>query len=139
MTISPLHYVIILIIIVGIDLSMILYINKNMYVDMLNNINKNSNIELSNLRVFSSAIIVYLLLTLSILLYVVQHENRNYINIFINGFVLGIIIYGIYDCTNLATIKEFGIKEAFIDVVWGGLLCGLTSLSSKYIINNLHP
>ena len=78
-------------------------------------------------------------MTLSILLYVVQHENRNYINIFINGFVLGIIIYGIYDCTNLATIKEFGIKEAFIDVVWGGLLCGLTSLSSKYIINNLHP
>lgn len=131
-----LYYIIILILILIIDLPMILYINSNMYKNMLNNINKKSN-NISNIRKYFSALVVYLLLTFAILWYIVPLKNNNYNYIFINGFILGIIIYGVYNGTNLATINEFGIKEALIDTTWGGILCGLTSIISIYIINNV--
>ena len=45
---------------------------------------------------------------------------------YIEASILGTTIYGIYDMTNLATIKNWSLLFSVIDIIWGGLLFGLT-------------
>ena len=49
------------------------------------------------------------------------------------AFLLGIIIYGVYETTNYALLKNWSILTVIIDTLWGGLLFAFTT----YIINML--
>jgi uncharacterized membrane protein len=49
------------------------------------------------------------------------------------AFLLGLIIYGVYECTNYALFKNWSILTVIIDTLWGGLLFAITT----YIINLL--
>ena len=51
-----------------------------------------------------------------------------------DAFLLGIVIYGVYETTNYAIFKNWSIISVIIDTLWGGILFGLTT----YIINLLH-
>ena len=50
-----------------------------------------------------------------------------------DAFLLGIIIYGVYETTNLALFKDWSILTVIIDTLWGGLLFAATT----YIVNLL--
>jgi len=50
-----------------------------------------------------------------------------------DAFLLGIIIYGVYETTNYALLKNWSILTVIIDTLWGGLLFA----STTYIINLL--
>lgn len=50
-----------------------------------------------------------------------------------DAFLLGIIIYGVYETTNLALFKNWSIFTVIIDTLWGGLLFAATT----YIVNLL--
>lgn len=43
---------------------------------------------------------------------------------FINGALLGLVIYGTYNGTNYATIEEWNMKVFFVDTLWGTLMSG---------------
>lgn len=45
----------------------------------------------------------------------------------LKGMLLGLIVYGVYDFTNLATMKFFTFDFAIADVIWGTILCGTLS------------
>ena len=49
------------------------------------------------------------------------------------AFLLGIVIYGVYETTNYALLKNWSILTVIIDTLWGGLLFAATT----YIINML--
>ena len=49
------------------------------------------------------------------------------------AFLLGIIIYGVYETTNYALFKNWSILTVIIDTLWGGLLFA----STTYIVNML--
>ncbi len=49
------------------------------------------------------------------------------------AFLLGIIIYGVYETTNYALFKNWSILSVIIDTLWGGLLFA----STTYIVNLL--
>jgi uncharacterized membrane protein len=51
----------------------------------------------------------------------------------IDAFILGIVIYGVYETTNLALFKKWSINVALLDTLWGGILFALTT----YIIKNI--
>jgi uncharacterized membrane protein len=40
---------------------------------------------------------------------------------------LGLVIYGVYEFTNLSIIKNWHILTAIIDTLWGAVLFGLTT------------
>lgn len=40
--------------------------------------------------------------------------------------LFGVIGYGVYDLTNYSTMQGFPLKVAAVDMVWGGVVCGLT-------------
>ena len=50
-----------------------------------------------------------------------------------DAFLLGIVIYGVYETTNYALLKNWSILTVIIDTLWGGLLFAFTT----YIINML--
>ncbi len=49
------------------------------------------------------------------------------------AFLLGIVIYGVYETTNYALFKKWSMITVIIDTLWGGLLFATTT----YIINLL--
>ena len=50
-----------------------------------------------------------------------------------DAFLLGIIIYGVYETTNYALLKNWSILTVIIDTLWGGALFAITT----YIVNLL--
>jgi len=49
------------------------------------------------------------------------------------AFLLGIVIYGVYETTNYALFKNWSLLTVIIDTLWGGILFALTT----YLVNML--
>jgi len=47
------------------------------------------------------------------------------------GFTWGIVVYGVYDLTNLGTIKNYTYQVGLIDMLWGGLVNFIVILLTK--------
>ena len=45
----------------------------------------------------------------------------------INGVLLGLLAYGTYDMTNLATLRNWPVAMSLVDMAWGGLVTGLSA------------
>jgi uncharacterized membrane protein len=43
------------------------------------------------------------------------------------AFLLGIVIYGVYETTNLAIFNKWSMQAVALDTLWGGILFALTS------------
>lgn len=125
-------FLVVLVIFLIIDIPMITKINGAMYQEQFLRINK---IGLSlDSRTFISAGISYLLLAFGIYYFAVKDTNIEMNQRLLRAALLGLVIYGIYNTTNLATIKEFGIKEAVVDTVWGTVLSIIITYTSVKII-----
>ena len=53
-----------------------------------------------------------------------------------DAFLLGLVIYGVYESTNYALFKKWNILMVFIDTLWGGILFGSTTYIT-YKLRNL--
>jgi uncharacterized membrane protein len=70
--------------------------------------------------------ILYILMTLGIIYFVNPHSGVEISNLF-RGAFLGLIMYGVYDLTNYSLLKDFSLKLAAVDIVWGAFLVGVVS------------
>ena len=50
-----------------------------------------------------------------------------------DAFLLGLVIYGVYETTNYALLKNWSIITVIIDTLWGGALFAITT----HIVNML--
>lgn len=90
------------------------------------------NIQKSPLKInYSIAIITYILMILALNYFILNKTKPK----LIDAFLLGFIIYGIYETTNLATIQKWSYKLALIDTLWGGILFYLTTYLTCKILN----
>lgn len=55
------------------------------------------------------------------------------------GAALGFLAYGTYDITNLATLKDYPVQMAVIDVAWGTSLTALCAGVGYYFTNMFYP
>ena len=46
---------------------------------------------------------------------------------FFTGIVFGVVAYGTYNFTNMATIKNWSPYVVIVDMIWGGLLTGTSA------------
>jgi uncharacterized membrane protein len=68
------------------------------------------------------ALICYILLILGLNYFIIkQHKSIS------DAFLLGIVIYGVYETTNLALLKNWSLLTVFLDTLWGGILFALTT------------
>lgn len=51
----------------------------------------------------------------------------------INGAILGLIAYGTYDMTNLATLRNWPVAMSIVDIAWGGLLTCVSAVSGYFL------
>lgn len=73
------------------------------------------------------AIGVYVLFSIMIWFIVLPLAQQNIALSFAYGALLGLVVYGIYDLTNLATLQAWTTKIAIIDSLWGMFICAITS------------
>ena len=77
---------------------------------------------------FLGAAICYILLIVGINYFIIKPRKS-----VSEAFLLGIIIYGVYETTSYALFKNWSILTVIIDTLWGGALFA----STTYIVNML--
>lgn len=77
---------------------------------------------------YIGVILCYIFLLIGLNYFVLLNKKLNYNEKLINSFILGLVIYGVYETTNYALINNWDIKLILIDTFWGGLLLLLTTI-----------
>lgn len=87
--------------------------------------------------VWWSALIVYFLFALSVVVFIAPLADGSVYSAGIYGALLGVVIYGIYNFTCLAIFKNWPVGMAFIDCAWGTFLCAWSSAITIWIQNHI--
>ena len=69
-----------------------------------------------------AAVICYFVLIFGLNYFILQRDNN-----ILDSVLLGLVIYTVYETTNMAILKDWNIKSVLIDSIWGGILFGLTT------------
>ncbi|WP_256477869.1 DUF2177 family protein [Aurantimonas marianensis] len=56
-----------------------------------------------------------------------------------SGALLGLVAYGTYDMTNLATLKGWSISMSVVDMAWGTVLTAIAASGGYFITSWLIP
>ena len=77
-----------------------------------------------------SAALFYLLYPMGVSILIIKPAlSKNPVGqVFWNGVVLGAMAYGTYNFTNMAILTEWSVAVVFVDIIWGGLLTGTSSV-----------
>jgi len=102
-----------------------IYLNlfKNYFAGQVKNI-QNSPISLN----ISAVMLSYLFIIIGFNYFVLGYKMS-----LSDSFLLGIIIYGIYETTNWAIFKNWSVLSVIIDTLWGGCLFLLTNWTILFI------
>jgi len=118
--------VILFVLMMLVDIPMVRYLYQTTYSGMFTKINSGTNT--STTRLYTAGIIVYLLMAIGLYVFVISAStDMSFMYTILKGALLGVILFGVYDITNVATIPAFGIKEAAIDTIWGGTLFAIVT------------
>lgn len=120
-------FIITLIVFLGIDFVWLGIVARNFY--------KKELASFSTTLSLPAAFLTYVLIAAGIVLFVLPKASGDIIKALLWGAVFGLIAYGIYDFTNLATLKGWSIKMLVVDTLWGVFVCGITSLLATLILN----
>ena len=75
------------------------------------------------------AILCYTLLVFSLNYFIISRKKP-----LIDAFILGIVIYGVYETTTYAILEKWSPLAVILDTFWGGLLFTLTTYISYKIL-----
>ncbi len=81
------------------------------------------------------AIMTYVLMAASVFFFVlpkVAVEDSLW-SAFLTGSLMGLIIYGVFDMTNLAILKNYPLPFALVDIAWGTFVFGAVTLITKSV------
>ncbi len=64
-------------------------------------------------------------------------EKNSWMHALLFGALFGLITYGTYDLTNLATLKDWPILVSVVDLVWGAALAASVSTATYLIARKI--
>jgi len=76
---------------------------------------------------YTGAILCYIILILGINYFII-YQNKS----ILDAFLLGLLIYGVYETTNYALFSNWSFTTVIIDTLWGGILFALTTYLTRY-------
>lgn len=85
---------------------------------------------------FIPIIIFYPLYAFGIVYFVLLPAVRgdhSFLKVLVSGALLGLIAYAAYDLTNHATLRDWSLVVTIVDMAWGTVLTGLTSLIAYFL------
>lgn len=80
---------------------------------------------------FIPVIFFYLIYALGVTFFVTAPAYKSGVSlwvVFLTGALFGLVAYATYDLTNQATLRAWPTMVTLIDMAWGALLTGLTSV-----------
>jgi uncharacterized membrane protein len=77
---------------------------------------------------FLATLLCYILLIFGLNYFIIK-PNRSVQD----AFLLGIIIYGVFETTNMALFSKWSWLSVLIDTLWGGILFASTTFSIKLL------
>lgn len=82
-----------------------------------------------------AALIVWILMTWGLLIFVISSPAvTDAWDAFSMWMIFGMIVYGVYECTNQALLKKRHRTLVLVDTAWWMLLCGSVSVFLWYLI-----
>jgi uncharacterized membrane protein len=86
---------------------------------------------------YPAAAVFYLLYLAGVLFLAVQPALKmpSFAMACLYGAALGLIAYGTYDLTNLASLKQWSAKVTIIDMAWGTILTSVASATAFLTIS----
>ena len=75
------------------------------------------------------AVSCYILLTFGLYYFIIKPKRS-----ILDAFLLGLIIYGVFETTNITLFSKWSWLTVFIDTLWGGVLFALTTFIINFII-----
>ena len=111
-----------LITLIAVDLVWLLGIAKNLYRDEMGDLMASEPKLLAGLA-------FYLIYALGVCIFVIAPalSKQSLIYALQYGALFGLFCYMTYDLTNLAVIRDFPTKLAFVDIVWGSLVTAFSA------------
>ena len=76
-----------------------------------------------------AAILFYLIYVIGLAVVIIEPslDYQNTRKFLIKAFMFGLVVYGTYNLTNMATIKGWSPNVVFVDMIWGGSLTAFSS------------
>ena len=87
---------------------------------------------------YFAALVVYVAIIAGIFIFVLPQTLHQPAMAGWKGMLFGCITYAIYDFTNLAILAHWPWWVCFIDVLWGSILCGVTSYITAFAYTLIH-
>ena len=109
--------------------AIVLLVLDSVYLNLSSNFFQNLVKQIQNSKLkfkVLGAVICYILLVFG-LYYFILRRHKNIRKSVIDAFVLGIVIYGVFESTNYAIFDKWNLTALLMDTVWGGILLSLTS------------
>lgn len=84
-----------------------------------------------------AAVCVYLLLALGIAFFTGNYieDADNWLQAFGFAALFGFVCYGVYDFTNLSTLKSWPVSLLAADIAWGSFVCGISGTAGYFWVN----
>ena len=68
------------------------------------------------------AVLCYILLIFGLNYFIIDQKKS-----WVDAFLLGLVIYGVYETTNYTILKNWKMEAVALDTLWGGILFALTT------------
>lgn len=113
---------------IAIDLIWIALVMKNFYSQELGDLARRDGLSLAPR--WGAALFVYVLLPVGIVTFVrpALGTDGSLLAAIGLGALFGLVVYGVYDFTNLAVLDKWTLRMTLVDVAWGSSLCAVTSV-----------
>lgn len=84
---------------------------------------------------YGAAAVVYILLIFGVVFFALPQvaPTSSWLVAFAWGSFFGLLVYGIYDMTNLATLARWPLVMSLVDMAWGSFLCGAATVALKFV------
>ncbi|MBC7419181.1 MAG: DUF2177 family protein [Bdellovibrio sp.] len=109
------------------------FVAKKFYIEQMSEVGRIQNGEFK--PIIWAAIIVYILLALGIVYFILPQiePGQGFLQVFLCGAFFGLICYGVYDMTNLSTLKSWPLALAAADMAWGAFVTGVVTVIAQYV------
>jgi uncharacterized membrane protein len=87
----------------------------------------------------AAAISFYALFPVGLMIFAILPESANsgWQRTALLGALFGFFTYATYDLTNLATLKNYPLQLALIDILWGSMVRAVAATAGKLIFNRI--
>lgn len=87
----------------------------------------------------AAAISFYALFPVGLMIFAILPETANagWQRTALLGALFGFFTYATYDLTNLATLKNYPLQLALIDILWGSLVSAIAASAGRWMLNKV--